>query len=319
MKYHNAPIRGLLGFCVADALGVPVEFKNRKDLSSDPVLGMRGNGTHKQEPGTWSDDSSQMFCVVESLYYGYDLQKIADTLHSWYYDNHWTARGYVFDIGATTYAAMEMLHIGIPANKSGLSELMDNGNGSLMRTLPLAYFLKDEWDFKYRQKIVHEVSAITHAHPISQIACVIYTEFAIQLLNGVTPDIAYSYCQQVTKALYHEKEYKEHLSVFSRILDNNIATFSENEIRSTGYVVDTLEACLWCVLKGSTYSDTVLRAVNLGHDTDTIGALTGGIAGILYGYNQIPLDWVDSIARINEIITLAKRFDKRVYQCSRVQ
>ncbi|MDD5457574.1 MAG: ADP-ribosylglycohydrolase family protein [Candidatus Margulisbacteria bacterium] len=312
MGKFNKPSHGLLGFCVADALGVPVEFKHRVLLSAHPVMEMRGNGTHKQEPGTWSDDSSQVFCVTESLCEGYNLQSIADSLHDWYYENHWTARGRVFDVGATTCAALELLHMGARPEKSGLNDFMDNGNGSLMRTLPLAYYLKNEWDFKYRQSIIHEVSAITHAHPISQIACLLYTEFAIQLLHGVDPGLAYSYCQELGKALYDSPEYKQFLPVYSRIINNKIYELEEREIRSSGYAVDTLEACLWSIFKGSNYLNTVTCAVNLGNDTDTIGALTGGLAGILYGYNEIPLDWLDAIARLDDIIALAKRFEKKL-------
>lgn len=307
---HIKPINGMLGFCVADALGVPVEFNQRRVLSSNPVREMRGNGTHNQEPGTWSDDSSQLFCVTESLCDGYNLEAIAENLKRWYYDNYWTARGRVFDVGATTYSALEMLRLGVHPSKSGADDVMDNGNGSLMRSLPLAYILKDEWDFKYRQGIIHEVSAITHAHRVAQIGCVLYVEFAIQLLHGETKESAYAYCQQVGKAFYNNHRDRDHLSVFNRIINDKIYEYDEHEIDSSGFIVDTLEACFWSLFRGDNYYEAVLCAVNLGNDTDTIGALTGGLAGIIYGASDIPREWVDEVARLNDIIALSKKFER---------
>lgn len=307
---HIKPINSMLGFCVADALGVPVEFNHRNVLSKNPVREMRGFGTHNQEPGTWSDDSSQLFCVIESLCNGYNIEAIAENLKSWYYDNHWTARGRVFDIGSTTYSSMEMLRLGVHPSRSGADDIMDNGNGSLMRILPLAYILQNEWDFKYRQKIIHEVSAITHAHRIAQIACVIYVEFAIQLLHGEGKESAYAYCQEVAKAYYENPRDWKNLELFGRIVYQDIFEYGEEEIYSSGYVVDTLEACLWSLFKSDNYFESVVCAVNLGNDTDTIGALTGGLAGILYGASDIPREWLDEIARLNDIIDLSKKFEK---------
>lgn len=131
----------LLGVAVGDALGVPVEFKSRQEISQNPVTTMIGYGTHNQPPGTWSDDSSLTFCLAEALTNDFCLDEIGQNFVKWYNENYWTPNGEVFDIGGTTKQAILRIAKGENPELAGSSKETDNGNGSLMRILPLLFYL----------------------------------------------------------------------------------------------------------------------------------------------------------------------------------
>ncbi|MBM4165653.1 MAG: ADP-ribosylglycohydrolase family protein [Ignavibacteria bacterium] len=313
MKIEHSKIKSaLLGIAVGDALGVPVEFNTRKTLSENPITEMIGFGTHNQTPGTWSDDSSLTFCLAESLCKGYDLQDIAHNFEKWMYENFWTPHGEVFDKGGTTEIAIQRLHQGIRPYHSGQDDINSNGNGSLMRTLPLAFYLFDK-PIEERFRVVREVSSITHAHIRSVIACFIYVEYAIQLLKTRDKVSAYKQVKiHVPEFLKSYKIHSEEILLFKRILSVDINKFKEKEISSTGYVLHTLEASLWCLLKCNSFTETVLCAVNLGDDTDTTGAVAGGLAGILYGVEHIPSNWLELLARKDDIVKVSERLSEKL-------
>jgi len=305
-------IGGLVGVCVGDALGVPVEFVSRDKLRLNPIKDMVGYGTHNQPPGTWSDDSSLTLCLAESLCKGFDIHDIANKFIKWLYEGYWTPYGETFDIGNTTYIAISRLKSGVNPLDAGPKDEFSNGNGSLMRILPLSFYLekmKKEEQFE----ITHKVSRITHGHLRSQMACGIYIQIAINLLKEDPPEIAYKKAKEISLDYYSREPYVYELKHFDRILKSDIRKLSINSIKSTGYVIDTLEASLWSFLNSKTFKDAVLTAVNLGGDTDTIGAVTGGLAGIYYGYSAIPKDWVKKIAKVDEIIELSERLFKTIY------
>lgn len=308
-----------LGFTIGDALGVPVEFISRHVLKENPVKGMLAFGTHQQPAGTWSDDSSLALCLAEALCTGYDLNAIANNFVRWYENAFWTAHDKVFDVGIATAQAISSLNSGTSAFTSGNRAEDSNGNGSLMRIMPLIFYTKDK-DIATRFRLVAEVSAITHAHIRSILSCFIYTEFALELLNGVEKNTAYQNTQHKVNAFLRDHEICDELEKhkFHRILENPygdyeirpLLDYSEQEIASSGYVLHTLEASLWCFLKYNSYAEAVLAAVNLGADSDTTGCVTGGLAGLYYGHTGIPEEWIEVLAKKDEIVNLAKRFDQ---------
>lgn len=308
----NRVLDGIFGLCVGDALGLPVQGISRKEIKENTVTGMIGYGVFNQPPGTWSDDSSLTFCLAESLCNGYNLEDIADKFCKWLYEGYWTPFEFAFDIGITTNNAINRLKIGVNPHNSGDTDEYCNGNGSLMRILPLSFYLEN-FDQEERFKIIHEVSSITHAHPRSLIACSIYIHVAINLLKGDNKIKAYENMKGIILDFYRKAPYKDELRHFKRILNNKITDFDENEIKSGGYVLDTLEASLWSFLKTDSYRDALLTVVNLGGDTDTTGAVTGGLAGIYYGFNDIPEEWVESIAKKDKITELANRLTLKIY------
>lgn len=308
---HSKVLAGLMGVCVGDALGVPVEFSTREELAQKPVTDMHSQNCWHELPGTWSDDSSLTFCLADSLCNGFSLQAIADSFCNWYYDRQWTARGKVFDIGITTQMAIEKLRKGVLPLHAGDIVERSNGNGSLMRILPLAYYHRI-WDFQILIDRVHQVSMITHAHPRSQMACGIYISIAIALLEGNAPRIAYRKGLDRIDPIYQKYPYNQERSHFDRVFSREIDRLSIEDINSEGYVIDSLEASLWCLLNSSSYPEAVLKAVNLGEDTDTTAAVTGGFAGIYYGIENIPNDWMNTIARQEDVIALADRLEVAV-------
>jgi ADP-ribosylglycohydrolase len=162
--------------------------------------------------------------------------------------------------------------------------------------------------------MVHEVSAITHAHPRSLLACGMYVQTALSLLEGGTPADAVEK-MKASVMRHYGADFKPELTHFSRILEhgvNDFAALPEDDIHSGGYVVQTLEAALWCLLNAGSYAETVLKAANLGGDTDTTAAVAGGLAGIRYGFASIPKPWVEVIAKKTEIEDLARRLHGRL-------
>lgn len=300
----------LMGLAVGDALGVPVEFMRRDDIAKDPVKGMRGYGMHGQPAGTWSDDTSLAFCLAEALAEGYDLERIAKKIVQWHDEGLWTPHGEMFDIGIATRQAIGRLRAGVDPMEAGGRDELSNGNGSLMRIGPLLYHIMD-MDVEERWQFTREVSSITHGHLRSWIACFYFLEFARHILMGMDKFSAYAHLKSAMKTFLFSKEVDAgEVAHFSRLLDGNIHELPEDQIMSSGYVVHTLEASVWSVLTTGSYADAVLRAVNMGDDTDTTGAVTGALAGLLYGYDSIPRDWVKVLARREDVLALAAAFEK---------
>lgn len=309
MKAH---VRSLLfGVAVGDALGVPVEFRGREYFKNHPVTGMTGYGTHHQPPGTWSDDSSLTFCLAEALTHPFDPEVIGQTFIRWYREGYWAAGERLFDIGGATHEAIHRLIGGVPAASAGGDDETDNGNGSLMRIAPLVFHIAGK-PVAERFEITRLVSSITHAHIRSVIACFYYLEFCRGILSGQDKFAIYHQLKgDINRFALDYPLPPYEIRQFERLLQHDIFSLGEDTIESSGYVVHTLEASVWCLLTTGTYSEAVLKAVNLGGDTDTTAAVTGGLAGLLYGYDAIPADWIHLLVKKEAIADLAERFNWR--------
>ena len=296
---------GLWGSLVGDALGVPVEFKDRATVQLDPVTDMREFGTHMQPRGTWSDDSSMLLCTADSLVnHEFSLADMGDRFVRWMNEGLWTAHGDVFDMGGTTATALRRIAQGIPAAEAGGRHEDSNGNGSLMRILPAVLRFASEPLESYSSRL-ESVSAITHGHARSRMACVFYGLMVRQLLLGVQPQAALDLARAEFTGWY---ERAPEFGRFNHILEDNLASLQEGEVVSTGYVLHTLHASLWCLLTTHNYRDCVLKAVNLGGDTDTTGCVAGGLAGVAYGIKSIPADWIRVLARKGDVDCLFHEF-----------
>ena len=305
---------GMLGLAVGDALGVPVEFRSRERLKQNPVTGMRAYGTHNQPAGTWSDDTTMALCTLESLAKGVDYNDIMNRFCRWVDEGYMTAHGKLFDIGRTTLHALHLYSTGTPALQCGGTDVRDNGNGSLMRILPAVFYLRREYGAACMEKpeafaLIHNLSRLTHGHEISQIACGLYCDMANELMNGKTIAEAIGHASLIKNSWYGmQEEFSPWLSKFDFVNAGILAALPEKAIRSSGYVVDTLQAALWCLITTDSYSQCVLKAVNLGDDTDTVGAVAGGLAGILYGAESIPEGWLKVLAKKEKILRLCENF-----------
>jgi ADP-ribosyl-[dinitrogen reductase] hydrolase len=308
MTYKNIAESLLYGVCIGDALGVPVEFVYREYLNEFPVIEMLGGGIHGQEKGVWSDDSSLTFCLAETIAEGYNHQLLAKKFIAWKYNAYWTATGEVFDIGNATSWSISNLSKGINPIEAGGKNESDNGNGSLMRILPLVLLLQD-LPIDDRFKLTKEVSSITHAHPRSILACFYYLEFALELIKGEDRFKIYEKLKiNVLDFFNSNNDFTSEIHHFERLLKENIYELGEDSIQSSGYVIHTLESSIWCFLTTNSYNEAVLKAINLGEDTDTTGAVTGGLAALFYGYESISKEWINAIKGKNDIDNLINRF-----------
>lgn len=302
----------LLGLAVGDALGVPYEFKSREELVKSPAVTMTGYGTYNLPPGTWSDDSSLAFCLADALTNNFSLDDIAKRFQKWYFSNYWTARGEVFDVGITTRQAIYRLSKGVRADLAGGFDEIENGNGSLMRILPLVFYIRN-LPIAERFQITKDVSSITHGHIRAVIACFYYLEFARLLLESNDKHTIYEKLRgDIPRFLNSISINPSEIKQFDRLLNDNISDLPLSEIFGSGYVVHCLEASIWCLLSTDSYPEAVLKAVNLGEDTDTTACVTGGLAGLLYGVETIPETWMNLLARRMDIEDLANRLAGRL-------
>ncbi len=308
----------LFGVAIGDALGVPVEFKSRETILQKPVTDMIGYGTYNLSPGTFSDDSSMTFCLAEALTQDFNLNKIGQNFVKWYHDNFWTARGEVFDIGIATREAINRLAKGEQPEFAGSTDASSNGNGSLMRILPLLFYIKD-LSISERYEITKKVSSITHGHIRSVISCFYYLEFSREILFGKDKFEIYQKLQTEIPDFLNSRSINPHeISLFARLLNKDISELAEHEILSSGYVLHSLEASIWCLLTTDNYKDATLKAVNLGEDTDTTAAIAGGLAGLLYGFDSIPKSWTEQLARKDDIEDLAQRMATKMERNSSI-
>lgn len=259
-------LKGVMyGLAIGDALGVPYEFRQRGTFA---CTGMVGHGTHNQPAGTWSDDTAMSLATLDSLSKcggEVDATDLLTRYRMWLKHGMYMPDGKAYDAGITVAKAIR--------SGRGCDGFLDNGNGSLMRIAPSAFYhLTDEE--------IRQVSAVTHAHEISMTACVQYVRILEGLVNYVPPRKA--------------------------ITDSGFPfdpTIPRTEVESDGFVLHTLNAALWCLTNTDNYQDCVLTAVDLGEDTDTTASVAGALAGAVYGFESIPRGWVGKL-RGRELIDM---------------
>ena len=300
----------MIGHAVGDALGVPVEFCNREMLDENPVTDMMDFGTYPMPKGSWSDDTSMSIAALDAIgEYELNFDRVMQNFGKWYYHSDFTPTGKIFDVGNTCSEAIEnYFKLKLPLNQCGLMGDYSNGNGSLMRIHPFVLYTANmPYPVEKRIEIIHTASALTHAHKRSQIGCGIYAFILWELLENPVKESIYRGLSKA-KAYYKGEEQLRH---YARLFNVGFKGISRDLIRSGGYIVESLEAAVWCLLTTNSYKEAVLRAVNLGYDTDTVGAICGGLAGALYGYTSIPQEWLETLLRRDYIEELCdKAFNK---------
>ncbi|MDF1826412.1 MAG: ADP-ribosylglycohydrolase family protein [Verrucomicrobiales bacterium] len=298
-------VGALSGAAVGDALGVPVEFAGRETRKSDPVTGMRAFGTHHQPAGTWSDDTSMILATMEGLLQakGWSPESVMAEFSLWLTGAKHTPHGSVFDIGNATREAIQRYGGGTPPLQCGGTDDWSNGNGSLMRILPVGLAYANDPDLIGKAS---ELSSLTHAHERSRMCCAFFCLVVSELLHGESLTAATSFAREVMVDRWpFSPEERVH---FERWQPETLFDLDESEIGSSGHVVDTLEAALWVNARHHNYRDAVLHAVNLGDDTDTTACVAGALAGLIHGRQGIPGEWLEALVKEGEISDLAKRF-----------
>ena len=289
---------------VGDALGVPVEFEKRDSYYVDSMI---DGGTWEQPKGSWSDDTSFTLPLMENLTAGGSYDQLMQKFENYMFHNQYTPDELAFGIGGTCAKAIRNWSVNhLPALECGDPSVYANGNGALMRLAPLAIHLVDEPDLMKRLKLEREYTSLTHRHPRAVVASYIYLEIIHELLNGQALRTVLTYLpEQLTKALQAQPEELAELAQFDAIFKNNFASTLRKDIKSTGYVVDTLLACVWCVLNSTSVDGAVILAVNLGDDTDTIASITATLSSCECLKDHISDNWKNQLRNqklLNSII-----------------
>jgi ADP-ribosyl-[dinitrogen reductase] hydrolase len=297
----------LYGVAIGDALGFPYQFVPREERKRYPVIEMgkykdeQGKVRHltEEDTGLWSDDTSLTLCLAESLLNGFDLKDQAKRFVAWLEDGYLSALEDAFDVGLQTSAQLslvsDILRNGTYTELEYLANDEDedsNGNGSLMRILPLIMYIKG-MDINAQFDLIRKASSLTHPHIRSALCCFYYLRMAEYIINQHGLTETYKLARKDTLGIMQQMQVPEfEFRAMHRLLHEDIGTLEEDKINSDGYVVSSLEASIWCLLTTDSYKASVLKAVNLGYDTDTTAAITGGLAALHYGYDSIPSDWI---------------------------
>jgi ADP-ribosyl-[dinitrogen reductase] hydrolase len=281
----------LLGLAVGDALGTTLEFRPRD--SYPHIEDIVGGGPFRLEPGQWTDDTSMALCLADSLLAdgGLDQRDLMARFVRWWQRGERSATGCCFDIGNTTRAALQrFIETGDPV--SGSRDPSTGGNGSLMRLAPVA--IRWHADSAFAAEAARRQSEVTHGAAEALEACVFFAELLVEAIDGAPKGVLFlprgvdagPAVAAIARGTWRHKQ--------------------RAEIRSSGYVVHTLEAALWCVYRSTSFREAVLLAANLGDDADTVAAVTGQLAGALWGEGGIPAEWRGRVAWGEEIAMLAR-------------
>ncbi len=291
---HSKIAGGFYGLLVGDALGVPYEFKYprqippREAIEFSPPVGYARTHAYVP-PGTWSDDGAQALALLDSLLTcgTLDLNDLAERIASWRETGKYAVGGKVFDIGITTSAAISNFRAGVAAENAGPKDVSDNGNGSLMRVLPLVLWHRGSDDELVRDAMAQ--SLVTHGHARAQVCCALYCLWARRLLENdpAAWENASAILRDVIVFLPNREAFEEELEFQVRPDD-----FAAGN--GSGYVVDALRSARW-VMQEEGYENVVKAAVALGSDTDTTACIAGGVAGIRDGLEAIPSRWRDNL------------------------
>lgn len=296
---------GLYGLIIGDALGVPYEFYKAENLPTRDLIEFDPPSFFKKsyniKAGTWSDDSSQALCLLESLLENkrLDLKDFADKLVDWCENGRWAVDNIVFDIGTQTMRSLMLYEQGVSPYKSGFANSEGKGNGALMRVLPLA--LWHNGTDKELVEYAHTQCLVTHGHICNQVCCALYCLVAKELLRNLKFDEAF------TKAIYTLRAIYKNEPTYLYELEYTIKPDNKMIGKGTGFVVDCLKSSFMIMNYAISYEQAVKDSILLGNDTDTTAAVTGGLAGILFGFKSIPDRWIDNLRSKDDIEKLLNR------------
>ncbi|MGL4768165.1 MAG: ADP-ribosylglycohydrolase family protein [Formosimonas sp.] len=286
-------VGALLGLACGDAVGTTLEFAERGSFA--PLADMVGGGPFELAAGRWTDDTSMALCLAESLIaqQGFEPKDQMARYANWWQRGYLSSTGVCFDIGMTVQTALlKYLATGEPY--CGAVDEYSAGNGSLMRLAPVVLFAHP--DLKKVLDLTAKSSCTTHGAAEAIESCQLLGCLLSAILNGVRKDHLFNGLPQV----FHQAKIKALAS--GAFVSKNV-----NEIKGSGYCVESLEAALWCFLNSHDFESAVLQAANLGDDADTTAAIVGQIAGAYYGAAQIPQAWREKLFMKDEIVSMAER------------
>lgn len=301
----NLILTAIMGVAVGDALGLPVQFYSREKCQRLNVTQMLDWELPK---GTFSDDTATTLCTLASLKennWQLNDEDIMKRFVAWLGYGYMTCDDRAIDVGQATRKAIQRYYDGVPLEECGCKGFRECGNGSLMRIMPVVFYL-----LKNRNADVYDavrrVSSLTHAHEVCVLACYIYVRLCLEIKelrsnNDANMSDAQmhefmsaqlrSICEGA-KALFSDEAMK----LYERLFDfKSFSRLTMKDIKSSGFVVDSLEAALWCFATTYDFRDCLVKAVSLGDDTDSVAAIAGGMVALYYGYEAIPDEWISDL------------------------
>lgn len=302
---------GLIGYVIGDALGFPLQNQKRDDLLKKPLTKMIESDHFETPEGTWSTNTSLTIATIDSINAkcAIDFKDIMNKISAFNYHCSYTPFNEVLDIDVITLRAIEKYN----EDKENVSSWgIENkiNNKSLARILPIAYYAieKKLKDLEVLD-LVKSISSLTHSNEICQMGCYIYVRLVMFLLNGKDKFSAYSMTKCVDYSMFSE----EAQNTYARLIKDDISKYKLSEIESTSEPSNTLEVCIWLMLKSDSYKDSLIGAINLGEDTSTNAALTGALTGIIYGYETFPEDWLNKIIKKEYLLDIFEEFSENKY------
>lgn len=293
-RYRGA----LVGLAVGDAMGATLEFTPRDRVT--PISDMVGGGIYRLPPGAWTDDTSMALCLAESLVErgGFDPMDQLQRYVRWYREGYNSSTGRCLDIGNTTSKALEHFEWTgeIWADPEGA------GNGALMRLAPVVLFFAKNPEQAIR--FAGESALTTHGHPLARDACRFFSGLLLSALQGLPKCVLLSPRFWPFREVFEKEPLEDDIQ---RMAEGEYCVKPARDIRSTGYVVHTLEAALWAFCRTDTFEEGLLQAIHLGEDADTVGAVYGQLAGAYYGYEAIPSRWREKLIMEDKIRDMADR------------
>lgn len=307
-------IDGLMGFVIGDAMGLPLKNKSREELLNKPVTKMLANETYDLPEGTWGENTSLLIATIDSINAksNVDLNDIALKFSAFINHAQYTADREVFTINQTTLQAITKFQENYnDLDINGITSDTAIDNGALVRILPIAYYsLEKKLKDIEILELVTKVCSLTHSNEINIMGCYIYVRFAIFLLTGKDKYSAYSMTKCVDYTMFSDQTR----ALYNRLIKDDITKLKINEINSSSNIIDTLEATIWVFLQSENYKEAIIGAINLGDDTSSIAALTGGLSGILSDYNLFPEEWKDVILRREYLLDIFEEFSENKYE-----
>lgn len=289
----------LLGLACGDALGTTLEFQPPGTF--EPLTDMVGGGPFVLKAGQWTDDTSMALCLAESLLecQGFDAKDQMERYLRWFRKGYLSSTGRCFDIGNTVSEALRLFEVTGKA-MAGSTHPYSAGNGSLMRLAPVPMFFFRRKDCGMEELLAYaeESSKTTHGADECLDACRYFAWLLVQIFEG--------HSKELLERSSEELGFTSRTLSIGRIADGKFLNKPIQKIRGSGYVVESLEAALWCFFHSSSYQEAVLLAANLGDDADTTAAICGQVAGAYYGEEGIPGTWLDKLHMREEIGQLAE-------------
>ena len=304
----NKAIGSIVGFAIGDALGAPAEFKERGTF--EPIEFYRSGGKFNLPAGAYTDDTAMTLCLAQSLLdkNGCDTDDQLQKYCSWLKDGYMSATGVSIGCGKQIYRAL----LNYLSKKSTVCTIGNNrsaGNGSLMRVAPIAIYYME--DLNKAMQCAQKSSYTTHKLKICADACIAYTWLLYGFYKGFSKDDILSKEYTDYYLFEYDKNYSYNSEIIN-ILQGSYKNKSEDDINSSGYVVHTLEATLWAFYNSNNFKEGLLKAINLGKDSDTIGAIYGSIAGAYYGIDNIDNDLIEGLMHNKKITEISKQlYDNR--------